>query len=236
MRIRLILTAVTVVCAASIAPAQNPAAIEHHLRYGVRLADQPDVALDLLERMRSYHVPGLSIAVIDNYRVVFAKGYGVAEFGGSQAGRQHHALPRRLDQQTGIRERLSPASRGSQDSARRRRQLAAQVVASSGQPLYRTREGDAPPAAHTLRRSHRLGIPRLRTRRARSDGATAARRCAAGQYAGGPQRHDARRALALLRRRDDDRAARRDRRERRGFSDAHAPPDASAGRHDAQHI
>ena len=64
--------------------AQNPAAIEHHLRYGVRLADQPDVALDLLERMRSYHVPGLSIAVIDNYRVVFAKGYGVAEFGGTK--------------------------------------------------------------------------------------------------------------------------------------------------------
>ena len=64
--------------------AQNPAAIEHHLRYGVRLADQPDVALDLLERMRSYHVPGVSIAVIDNYRVVFAKGYGVAAFGGTK--------------------------------------------------------------------------------------------------------------------------------------------------------
>jgi CubicO group peptidase (beta-lactamase class C family) len=45
------------------------------------LAGQPDIALDLQDRMRSYHVPGLSIAVIDNYRVVFAKGYGVAEFG-----------------------------------------------------------------------------------------------------------------------------------------------------------
>lgn len=68
----------------SVATAQNPAAIEHHLRYGVRLEGQPDVAMELLDRMRSYHVPGVSIAVIDNYRVVFAKGYGVAEFGGSK--------------------------------------------------------------------------------------------------------------------------------------------------------
>src|ERR1700733_10112754 len=35
--------------------------------------------------MRSYHVPAASIAVIDNYRVVFARGYGVSEFGGSRA-------------------------------------------------------------------------------------------------------------------------------------------------------
>ena len=63
--------------------AQNPAAIEHHLRYGVRLIGQSDTALDLLDRMRSYHVPGLSIAVIDGERVVFAKGYGVKEYGKS---------------------------------------------------------------------------------------------------------------------------------------------------------
>lgn len=68
----------------STAIAQNPAAIEHHLRYGVRVEGQPDVAMELVDRMRSYHVPGVSIAVIDNYRVVFAKGYGVDEFGGSK--------------------------------------------------------------------------------------------------------------------------------------------------------
>ena len=67
------------------AAAQNPAAIEHHLRYGVRVDGQPDVAMELLDRMRSYHVPGVSIAVIDHDRVVFAKGYGVAAFGASQA-------------------------------------------------------------------------------------------------------------------------------------------------------
>jgi len=67
------------------AAAQNPANIEHHLRYGVRIEGQPDTAMELVDRMRSYHVPGVSIAVIDNYRVVFAKGYGVAAFGGSTA-------------------------------------------------------------------------------------------------------------------------------------------------------
>jgi CubicO group peptidase (beta-lactamase class C family) len=65
--------------------AQNPAAIEHKLRYGVRVSGQPDTAMALVDRMRSYHVPGLSIAVIDNYKVVFAKGYGVTEFGGNRA-------------------------------------------------------------------------------------------------------------------------------------------------------
>jgi CubicO group peptidase (beta-lactamase class C family) len=66
------------------AAAQSPSAIEHHLRYGVRVADQPDIALEMLDRMRSYHIPAVSIAVIDNFRVVYAKGYGVAEFGGSK--------------------------------------------------------------------------------------------------------------------------------------------------------
>lgn len=73
-----------IVCLASapaLASAQNPAAIEHHLRYGVRLAGRPDTALDILDRMKSYHVPGVAVAVIDNWRVVYAKGFGVKQFG-----------------------------------------------------------------------------------------------------------------------------------------------------------
>jgi CubicO group peptidase (beta-lactamase class C family) len=65
--------------------AQNPAAIEHHLRFAVRLTGQPDSALEMLDRMRAYHVPGVSYAVIDNWRVVYAKGYGVTTFGGTKA-------------------------------------------------------------------------------------------------------------------------------------------------------
>ncbi|HEY6827019.1 MAG TPA: serine hydrolase domain-containing protein [Gemmatimonadaceae bacterium] len=81
MRLSLVAAVALVPLAAA---AQNPAAIEHHLRYGVRVADQPDIALEVLDRMRSYHVPAVSIAVIDNFRVVFAKGYGVTEFGGTK--------------------------------------------------------------------------------------------------------------------------------------------------------
>jgi CubicO group peptidase (beta-lactamase class C family) len=83
--ISLLASICVVATATRAATAQNPSAIEHHLRYGVRIEGQADTAMDLVDRMRSYHVPGVSIAVIDNYRVVFAKGYGVTEFGGSKA-------------------------------------------------------------------------------------------------------------------------------------------------------
>jgi CubicO group peptidase (beta-lactamase class C family) len=66
------------------ARAQDPAAMEHRLRYGVRITEQADISLELLDRMRSYHVPAVSIAVIDNFRVVFARGYGITEFGGTK--------------------------------------------------------------------------------------------------------------------------------------------------------
>lgn len=64
--------------------AQQPARIEHGLRPAVRLVDRPDTTFDLLERMRYYHVPGVSIAVVDGDRVVWAKGFGVKAFGGSE--------------------------------------------------------------------------------------------------------------------------------------------------------
>jgi CubicO group peptidase (beta-lactamase class C family) len=65
--------------------AQDPARIEHGLRPAVRLVDRSDTTFDLLERMRFYHVPGVSIAVVDGDRVVWAKGFGVKAFGGSAA-------------------------------------------------------------------------------------------------------------------------------------------------------
>ena len=78
--IRWTAAAIAILASAAALGAQSPASIEHHLRYGVRLAGK-DSALDITDRMRSYHVPAVSIAVIDNYRVVFAKAYGVKTFG-----------------------------------------------------------------------------------------------------------------------------------------------------------
>ena len=63
----------------------DPSRIEHGLRTLVRVAGREDSTFDIRDRMRQYHVPGLSIAVIDGDRVVWARGYGVKEFGKSEA-------------------------------------------------------------------------------------------------------------------------------------------------------
>jgi len=64
------------------AAARNAASIEHLLRPVVRVAGQPDAAFDIAERMRYWHVPGVSVAIIDNFQIVYARGFGVTEFGG----------------------------------------------------------------------------------------------------------------------------------------------------------
>jgi CubicO group peptidase (beta-lactamase class C family) len=42
---------------------------------------QPPLQLSIEELMRLYKVPGLSVAVIDNFKIAWAKGYGVTETG-----------------------------------------------------------------------------------------------------------------------------------------------------------
>ena len=46
--------------------------------------DSPSQGMDLLERMQHYKVPGVSIAVINDYQVEWVKGYGVLEAGMSE--------------------------------------------------------------------------------------------------------------------------------------------------------
>ena len=62
----------------------NAGEIVSRLRPAVRIENHPDTAFDILDRMRYYHVPGVSIAVVDNFRIVYASGFGVTEFGGSK--------------------------------------------------------------------------------------------------------------------------------------------------------
>lgn len=63
--------------------APDPTRIERSLRPAVRIPDRADSAFNLADRMRYWHVPGVSIAIIDELGIVFAKGYGVTEFGGT---------------------------------------------------------------------------------------------------------------------------------------------------------
>ena len=56
--------------------------MERALRPAGRVTGHPDSAYTIEERMCYWRVPGVSLAVIDDFRIVHARGYGVTEFGG----------------------------------------------------------------------------------------------------------------------------------------------------------
>ncbi len=55
--------------------------VENGLRPAVILKGRPSTKTSIIERMRQYHVPGVSVAVVDNYEIAWAKGYGVMDTG-----------------------------------------------------------------------------------------------------------------------------------------------------------
>jgi CubicO group peptidase (beta-lactamase class C family) len=59
--------------------------VEHGLRLPIAVQGAPDHGMDLAERMRAWGVPGVSIAVINDGKIEWARGYGVLEAGGRQA-------------------------------------------------------------------------------------------------------------------------------------------------------
>lgn len=67
--------------AGSAAPSRDPSSIPDRLRTAVRVVGQPDPSLRLVDRMRFYHVPAVSIAVVDDFRIVYAGAFGTREFG-----------------------------------------------------------------------------------------------------------------------------------------------------------
>jgi CubicO group peptidase (beta-lactamase class C family) len=69
--------------AGTAAPVRNAAEIEHSLRRGGRVVGEVDSTFEITDRMKYWHVPGVSLAIIDNFRIVYAKGFGVTEFGGT---------------------------------------------------------------------------------------------------------------------------------------------------------
>jgi CubicO group peptidase (beta-lactamase class C family) len=61
------------------------AAVTGGLRAPVQAKGRPVTTWSLAERMAHYKVPGLSIAVLDSGRVVWARGFGVKEAGGADS-------------------------------------------------------------------------------------------------------------------------------------------------------
>jgi CubicO group peptidase (beta-lactamase class C family) len=55
------------------------------LRPSIVVRGEPAVRWTLAERMRHYHVPGVSIAVIDSGKIAWAQGFGLKEAGGTDS-------------------------------------------------------------------------------------------------------------------------------------------------------
>jgi CubicO group peptidase (beta-lactamase class C family) len=58
-------------------------AAENNLMPGLYVKGKPIPAMNILDRMKHYHVPGVSVAVINKGKIEWAKGYGVRENGGN---------------------------------------------------------------------------------------------------------------------------------------------------------
>ena len=66
-------------------PAAEPArigAVENSLKPAMYEKGKPPVSMNILDRMKHYHVPGVSVAVINEGKIEWAKGYGLKEAGG----------------------------------------------------------------------------------------------------------------------------------------------------------
>ncbi|MBL8986528.1 MAG: serine hydrolase [Gemmatimonadetes bacterium] len=77
-------------CAGQAAPpagqASDPAAlVAGALRPGIVVKGAAPVTFTISDRMAHHHVPGVSIAVVDSGRIVWARGYGVKETGGTDS-------------------------------------------------------------------------------------------------------------------------------------------------------
>lgn len=59
--------------------------IEARLWPGTPLATDPDTGWSVSDRMRAHHVPGMSVAVVHDGRVAWARAYGVREAGAAEA-------------------------------------------------------------------------------------------------------------------------------------------------------
>jgi CubicO group peptidase (beta-lactamase class C family) len=66
-------------------PATRISAVENGLTPVVVPKGRTTAKWNLAERMKTYHVPGVSVAVVRGYRLDWAKGYGVRDHGSGEA-------------------------------------------------------------------------------------------------------------------------------------------------------
>jgi CubicO group peptidase (beta-lactamase class C family) len=52
--------------------------IENNLKQHIRVKGEPDLSISIVKRMKQINLPGLSVAVIHNGKIDWAKGYGIS--------------------------------------------------------------------------------------------------------------------------------------------------------------
>ena len=83
MRSKLVLSLTALATPALLSAQAGAASVVDRLKPVVRIDGRPDTSFSILDRMRYFHVPGVSIAVVDDFKLAYAAGFGVNEFGGS---------------------------------------------------------------------------------------------------------------------------------------------------------
>ena len=58
--------------------------VEHGLLLPIQIEGEPDLTMQLADRMQYYRIPGVSIAIINNGEIEWARGYGVSEQGSNK--------------------------------------------------------------------------------------------------------------------------------------------------------
>jgi hypothetical protein len=182
---------------------------------------EASLRLNLSELMKTYNVPGLSIAVIENYKIVDVKAYGVLAPGSTTP-----VTTRTLFQAGSI---SKPVAATGALYLVERKKLALDENVNDQLKTWKVPDNEftktekvaaASDVAH--RRTDHPWISGLRRGRAASHTCSDFQRRETGEYGSDPGRYCARDRRALFRRRSHDRAADGDRCYRQGFPSIHA--------------
>lgn len=94
--------------------------VEQGLLPAVLVKGDPGWSIE--ERMKHYKVPGLSIAVINNHKIDWARSYGVTDIETRETGHHRDSVSGRFDQQAGSCHGRAEKSRARENRARRKYQ------------------------------------------------------------------------------------------------------------------
>ncbi len=144
-------------------PEQRIRRIQDAILPAVLIEGEPPATTKLADRMSELHVPGVSVAVIHDGKIEWARGFGVARIGGPAV------TPETLFQAASISKpvtALAVSAPGGIGEAQPRYgcESVLKNLESSGERLYREDQGHAAGVTNSHRRDDRAWIPRLRRR------------------------------------------------------------------------